>query len=131
VVAIGIGNVERRRRVDVGQTPQGDQAIVVRLGIIPGPTAAKEAKPAAAAGRGVHQAGPIKLRGYGGSVLVVLAAPPAELQRKQPDGEREQDRKCADALHELHGKKTSMSLEGYQNSGSISSSGWWPMPLAV
>src|ERR1700677_2072340 len=50
MVAIEVGDVERRRRIDAGQTPQGNQAIVVGLGIIPGPTPSKEAKPASAPG---------------------------------------------------------------------------------
>ena len=49
MVAIEIGDVQRRRRIDAGQTPQGNQAIVVGLGIVLRPAAAIAAKPIAAA----------------------------------------------------------------------------------
>src|ERR1700730_5235990 len=91
MVGIGIGNVQRRRRVDAGQTPQGNQAIVVGLGIVARPTAAKEAKSVVAAiGRGVLEPSPIKLRGHVRSALVVSAVP-SKLERKQSDGEQQQE----------------------------------------
>jgi hypothetical protein len=50
MVALKIGHVQRRRRVDARQTPQGNQTIVIGLGIVLRPTAAIAAKPAAIGG---------------------------------------------------------------------------------
>ena len=104
MVAIEIGNVERRGRIDAGQAPQGNQAIVVGLGIIARPAAAEEAKPAAAAVAGsVLEAAPIELGGDVRSavVFVAVAAPeapePSELHREQSEGEEKQE--GPDQLH--------------------------------
>jgi hypothetical protein len=105
MVAFEIGDVERRRRVDAGQTAQGNQAIVVGLGIIPGPTAVEAAIAVAGAvgvARIVLEPAPIKLRRHARTVRIVVSRAaelePSALHRK----EREQERDAEDGPHQIH-----------------------------
>src|ERR1700733_2762967 len=103
MVAIEIGDVQGRGRVDAGQTAQCDQAIVVGFGIIAGPTPAKEAKAAAAAGQRELEPAPLELRGYVLAVGVIVGVTAAEsgeavLHGEQTEGEEEQE-----GAHRVHG----------------------------
>src|SRR5579872_6959914 len=76
MIAVQIDNIERRRRVDMSQSPQRDQTIVVGLRVIPRPTAAKSAKSVAAAtgiaGR-ILQPAPVEFRWHVGAAVVRVA----------------------------------------------------------
>src|SRR5580704_4644731 len=87
----------------MSQTPQGNQAVVVGLGIILGPAFAKAAVSVAAAAGGVGripETAPIKFRGNVRAGLVILAA--KSLQRKQPEAGEKHQKNGEDGPHQLH-----------------------------
>src|SRR5579863_1767825 len=88
MIAIDVRDVQRRRRVDTGQTAQRDQAIVVGLRKVLRPAAAVAAKPTAAIESVVLQAAPVEFRRHAlpVGIVVLLAAEASELHRKQSDG---------------------------------------------